>query len=149
MLLILWKPKILRLFTKLCRWTDPTFVKFSPVHAQNATTADRCDTQPPPQARKYSTAGPNTGPGLPHPTGHEPTQHVHYIVIDKQDNTCYTRMYGSLPSAHTPTDFVQTRSRPFTYTNTNNCSVLYHIYIAALINCIQPDDGHSSIDRNM
>ena len=32
-----------------------------------------------------------------------------------------------------------------TYTNTNNCSVLYHIYIASLINCIQPDDGHSSI----
>ena len=30
--------------------------------------------------------------------------YVHYIVIDKQDNTRY--MYGSLPSAHTPTDFV-------------------------------------------
>jgi len=29
---------------------------------------------------------------------------VHYIVIDTQDNTCY--MHGSLPSAHTPTDFV-------------------------------------------
>jgi len=42
--------------------------------------------------------------GLPHPTGHEPTRHVHYIVIDKYDNTCY--MYGSLPSAHTPTNFV-------------------------------------------
>jgi len=27
-----------------------------------------CDTQPPPRARKYSTTGPNTGPGLPHPT---------------------------------------------------------------------------------
>jgi len=25
---------------------------------------------------------------------------------------------------------------PLTYTNTNNCSVLYHIYIASLINCI-------------
>ena len=34
-------------------------------------------------------------------------------------------------------------------TNTNNCSVLYHIYIASLINCIQPDNGHSNIDRNM
>jgi len=31
----------------------------------------------------------------------------------------------------------------------NNCSVLYHICIASLINCIQPDDGHSSIGRNM
>jgi len=27
--------------------------------------------------------------------------------------------------------------------------VLYHIYIASMINCIQPDDGHSSIGRNM
>ena len=26
---------------------------------------------------------------------------------------------------------------------------IYHIYIASLINCIQPDDGHSSIGRNM
>ena len=32
------------------------------------------------------------------------TGHVHYIVIDVQDNTCY--MHGSLPSAHTPTDFM-------------------------------------------
>ena len=62
-----------------------------------------------------------------HPTVHEPTPNVHCIVIDKQDNTRY--MHGSLPS--------------------NNCSVLYHIYIASLINCIQPDDGHSSIGRNM
>ena len=37
---------------------------------------------------------------------------------------------------------------PFTYTNTNDCYVLY-IYITFLINCIQPDDGHSSIGRNM
>jgi len=58
-------------------------------------------------------------------------------------------MHGSLPSAQTPTDFVLTTSRPLTYTNTNNCSVLYHIYIVSLINCIQPDDGHSSNDRNM
>jgi curli biogenesis system outer membrane secretion channel CsgG len=36
--------------------------------------------------------------------GHEPTRQVHYIVIDKQDNTCY--MLGSLPSAHLPTDIV-------------------------------------------
>jgi len=54
--------------------------------------------------RKYCTAGQNTGPGLLHPTGHEPTPHVHYIVRDKQHNTCYT--HDSLPSAHTPTDFV-------------------------------------------
>jgi len=27
--------------------------------------------------------------------------------------------------------------------------VLYRIYIASLTNCIQPDDGHSSIGRNM
>ena len=40
-------------------------------------------------------------------------------------------------------------SFPITYTNTNNCSVLYHIYIASLINCIQPDGSHSSIGRNM
>jgi len=32
---------------------------------------------------------------------------------------------------------------------TNNCSVLYHIYIAFVINCIQPDDGHNNIGRNM
>jgi len=68
-----------------------------------ATAADRYDTQPPPQARKYSPTGPNTGPGLPHPTGPEPTRHVQFIVVDKQDNTFYT--HGSLPSAHTPTDF--------------------------------------------
>jgi len=42
--------------------------------------------------------------GVVHPTEHAPTWHVHYIVIDKQDNTCY--MLGSLPSAHTPNDFV-------------------------------------------
>jgi len=30
-----------------------------------------------------------------------------------------------------------------------NCSVLYHIYIASLINCIQPDDSHSSNGRNI
>jgi len=112
------------------------------------TAADWCDTQPSPQARKYCTTGPNTGPGLPHPTGHEPTQYVHYIVIDKQNNTCY--MHDSLPSAHTPTDFVKNEiAFPLTYTSTNNCSVLHHIYIASLINCIQPDDGHSRIGRNM
>jgi len=27
--------------------------------------------------------------------------------------------------------------------------LLYHIYIASVINCMQPDDGHSNIDRNM
>jgi len=27
--------------------------------------------------------------------------------------------------------------------------VLYHIYTASLISCIQPDDGHSNIGRNM
>ena len=69
-----------------------------------ATAADRCDTQPSPQARKYCTTGPNTGPGLPHPTEHEPTMHLHNIVTDKQHDTCY--MHGSSPSAHTPSDFV-------------------------------------------
>jgi len=44
------------------------------------------------------------GQSLLHPTEHEPTRHVHCIVIDKQDNTRY--MHGSLPSAHTATDFV-------------------------------------------
>ena len=39
------------------------------------------------QARKHCTTGPNTSPGLPQPTGHEPTRQVHYIFIDKQDNT--------------------------------------------------------------
>ena len=29
------------------------------------------------------------------------------------------------------------------------CLHLYHIYIAPLINCIQPDDGHSSNGRNI
>jgi len=27
--------------------------------------------------------------------------------------------------------------------------MLYHISIASLINCIQPEDGHNSIGRNM
>jgi hypothetical protein len=58
----------------------------------------------PPQARKYSTTGPNTGPGLPHPTELAPTRHAQFIVIAKKDNTRY--MLGSLPSAHTPTDFL-------------------------------------------
>ena len=44
------------------------------------------------------------GPRPSAPHLHEPTQHVHYIVIDKQENTCY--IHGSLPSAHTPTNFV-------------------------------------------
>jgi len=43
--------------------------------------------------KKYCTVGPNTDPGLTHSTGYEPTRHVHYIVIDKQGNTCY--MHGS------------------------------------------------------
>ena len=51
-------------------------------------------------------------------TGHEPTRHVQFIAIDKQDNTFY--MLGSLPSAHThPPTLCKTRSRPLTYTNTN------------------------------
>ena len=93
------------------------------------------------------TAVPNTGPGLPNPTGHEPSSHVHYTFIDKQDNTCY--MHGSLPSAHTPAEFVLTIYHPLTYTNTNDCSVFYRICIAPLINCNQSDDGHKSIGRNM
>ena len=71
--------------------------------------------QPPPQARKYCTTGPSTGPGLVHPTELAPTRHAHFIVIDKQDKTCY--MLRSLPSAHTPTDFVLNEiSFPLTYT---------------------------------
>jgi len=160
--------------------------------------------------------------------GHEPTRHVNYIVINKQDNTCY--MHGSLPFTHThthtltlckwylvpltylptylltarctvlleqltglqlvkkfpafhgtrrfvtaltsvrhlslswastiqsiyphPTSWrsiliLSTHLRLFTYTNTNNCSVLNRFYITSLINCIRRDDGHSSIGRNM
>jgi len=37
-------------------------------------------------------------------------------------------MQGSLPSAHTPTEFVSTRSCPLTYINTNNCSVISYLY---------------------
>ena len=44
------------------------------------------------------------GPRRTAPHCHEPTQHVHYIVIDKEENTCY--IHGYLPSAHTPTNFV-------------------------------------------
>jgi len=58
----------------------------------------------------------------------------------------YTRFFTIC--THTPTNFVYTRY-PLNYTNTHNCSVLYHIYIASLINCIQPDNGHSSNGRNM
>jgi len=50
-------------------------------------------------SRKYCDTGPNTGTCLPHPT-----EHAHFFAIDKHDNTCY--MLGSLPSAHTHTDFV-------------------------------------------
>ena len=81
-----------------------------PIHSKlshrvyTAARTDRCDTQPPPQARKYGTTGPNTVPGLPHPTGHALTRHAHLIVIDKQDNKRY--MLGFLPSAHRSTDFV-------------------------------------------
>ena len=39
--------------------------------------------------------------------------------------------------------------RPITYTITSNGSVLYHNYITSLIKCIQPDDGHRNIGRNM
>ena len=41
------------------------------------------------------------GPRPTAPHWHEPTQHVHYIVIDKQENPCYIQ--SSLPSEHTPT----------------------------------------------
>ena len=44
------------------------------------------------------------GPRPSSPHWHEPTQHIHYIVIEIQENTCY--IHGFLPSAHTPTDFV-------------------------------------------
>jgi len=73
----------------------------------------RVSTQP--QEQTAVTLTPTTGKKIlhhktkhqPRPTAphwHEPTRHVHYIVIHKQDNTCY--MHGSLPSAHTPTHFV-------------------------------------------
>jgi hypothetical protein len=81
-----------------------------PIHSKllhcvyTAARTDQCDIQPPPQATEYGTTGPNTGPGLPHPTGHAPTRNAHFIVIDKQDTTRY--MLGSLPSAHTSTEFV-------------------------------------------
>ena len=81
-----------------------------------ARRRNHCENQPPPQARKYGTTGPNTGPGLPHPTGHAPTRYAHFIVIDKQDNTRY--MLDSLTTAHMPTDFVYNEiSFPLTYTN--------------------------------
>ena len=81
-----------------------------PIHSKlfdrvyTAARTNQCETQPPPQARKYSTRGPNTGPGLPHPTGHALTRYAHFIVIDKEDNTRY--ILDSLPTAHMPSDFV-------------------------------------------
>jgi len=50
------------------------------------------------------------GPRPSAPHWHELTQHVQYIIIDKQEDTRY--VHGSLPSAHThththmPTNFV-------------------------------------------
>jgi len=73
--------------------------------------------------------------------------YVHYIVIGKQDNTCY--MYGSLPSARTPTDFMYNQISFPLPTLILIIVLCYIIYIASLIKCIQPDDGHSSIGRNM
>jgi len=48
-----------------------------------------------------------------------------------------------------PAQYWVRSTNPRTYTNTNNCFVLYRIYIASQINCIQPDDGHRSTGRNM
>ena len=31
----------------------------------------------------------------------------------------------------------------------HNCPVLCHIYLASMLNCIHPHDGHNSIGRNM
>ena len=56
----------------------------------------------------------------------------------------HQKKIGRCVCRHTPTDFVS-----LTYINTNNYSVLCHIYIASLINSIQPDDDHSSIARNI
>ena len=74
------------------------------------------------------------------PHWHEPTQHFHYIVIDKKDNTCC--MVRPLPSAHTPTDQVPLPTPILII-------VLIYIYISSMINCIKPDDGHGSNGRNM
>ena len=56
-------------------------------------------------------------------------------------------MHGSLQSACTPTDCVNEMSFPLP--TLILIIVLCYIYIASLKNCIQPDDGHSSIGRNM
>ena len=55
-------------------------------------------------ARQYRVSRCAAGPRPTAPHWHEPTQRVHYIFIDKQENTCY--IHGYLPSAHTPTNFV-------------------------------------------
>ena len=68
---------------------------------------------PPPQAIKYCTTGPKTAPGVPHPTGHEPTQHTHYIVIDKQiTHVICMGLYHLHPR---PPTLCKTRSRLVTY----------------------------------
>ena len=40
-------------------------------------------------------------------------------------------------------------SRPRTYINTHNCSVLFHMYITFLKNFIKPDDGNRSFGRRI
>ena len=58
----------------------------------------------------------------------------------------YARIFTICTLAHR--NCVNEISSP-NYTITNDYSVLYHIYIASVINFIQPDDGYISIGRNM
>jgi len=91
------------------------------------------------------STGPNTGPGQPHPTG---MNRLNTYTILSQTNRKTHVIYMVLYHLHTrpPTsckrDLVPLPTLIL-------IMVLCYIYIASLMNCIQPDDGHSSNGLNM
>ena len=91
-----------------------------------STKADQCDTQ---KARKYGTTGPNSGPDLPQPTGHETTRNANFIVVEKQDNLCYMLHLYLL---HTrPPTLCKTKSRSALPTLIIR-SIFFHVHRASL-----------------
>ena len=69
-----------------------------------ATGADRCDSQPPPQARKYSTAEPNMGPDQPHPTGmNRLSTYTILSLTNRKTHVIYMVLYHLHTQTHPPT----------------------------------------------
>ena len=85
------------LFGRVRKISPPTGIR-SPGRPARSESIYRLNYSSPFSFLTYKFKEPRPRANAPH--WHEPTQHVRYIVTDKQENPCY--VHGSLPSAHTP-----------------------------------------------